>query len=251
MTRELGRSFGSAVEDYVRGRPGWPIQAVEAPGISPKAHVLDLAAGTGKLTQLLSHRFARVSAVEPDDAMRAANRWGEPLAGSAEAIPLPDDAVEAVFVAEAFHWFGKPAVVRELERVLRPAGTVVLLWNRPRPETAIPAEVHALMEGLTIEADRNLKRRFFYSAEWRDVFRGSAFGPIEQAAFDHEHVLDRTGLVSYFLSQSKVTERPSGERAAIRADLERLIPEGSYVRPLRAEVYWTQLLSGTSRGPRG
>ncbi len=241
MASELGRSFGIAVEDYVRGRPTWPVAAVEAPGVPPDAHVLDLAAGTGKLTEVLAGRFAHVIAVEPDDLMRAANRWGETLAGTAEAIPLPDDAVDAVFVAEAFHWFGGPEVLREIERVLRPGGTLVLLWNRwqeDRSET-LPG-VHELMERLS-EAARSLKHRYFGSGEWRNSFEGSSFGPLEEAVFEHEQVLDRAGLVSYFVSQSKVASRSPEERAAIRAELERLIPDGQHVRPLRAEVYWTRL----------
>ena len=242
MRSELGRSFGSAVEDYVRGRPGWPVAAIEAPGLPAEAHVLDLAAGTGKLTEVLARQFARVTAVEPDDEMRAANSWGEVVAGTAQAIPLADDAVDGVFVAEAFHWFGGPEALGEIERVLRPGAALVLLWNRVREEESEPLpKVHALMERLNEEPERQLKHRYFGSGEWRDSFEGSSFGPLEEAVFPHEQVLDRTGLVSYFVSQSKVASRPPEQRAAIRAELERLIPEGLHVRPLRAEVYWTRL----------
>ncbi len=242
MRSELGRSFGSAVEDYVRGRPSWPVAAIKVPGVSADSHVLDLAAGTGKLTEVLEQQFARVTAVEPDDVMRAANRWGEAVAGTAQAIPLPDGAVDAVFVAEAFHWFGGPEALREIGRVLRPGGALVLLWNRAREEDAAPLPgVHELMESLNEEPERSLKHRYFGSGEWRNSFEGSAFGPIEEAVFEHDHALECAGLVSYFLSQSKVASRRLEERAAIRAELERLIPEGLHVRPLRAEVYWTRL----------
>ena len=82
---------------------------------------------------------------------------------------------------------------------------------------------------------------------WRNVFAGSRFGPIEEAAFEHEQALDRDGLVSYFLSQSTAASRPSEERRAIRAELLRLILPGEYVRPLRAEVFWTRLGNTAAR----
>ena len=243
MRSDLGRSFGNAVEDYVRGRPGWPIEAVDAPGIAPDAHVLDLAAGTGKLTELLARRFARVTAVEPDDEMRAANRWGDVLAGTAEAIPLPDEAVGAVFVAEAFHWFCDPPALRELERVLEPRGTLVLLWNRPRGSLADLVRVHELMERLRNEVGVSSKVHRFYSGEWRSVFANSGFGRIEEVELEHEHVLDREGLVAYFMSQSQVAARSPDDRQAIRAELERLIPPGRHVRTLLAMVYWARLVA--------
>jgi SAM-dependent methyltransferase len=240
--RPLGLSFGSAVEDYVHGRPGYPAAAIEAPGVPADAHVLDLAAGTGKLTESLVQLFARVTAVEPDAEMRAANHWGEVFAGTAASIPLPDAAVDGVFVAEAFHWFGGPEALREIERVLRPRGALVLLWNHTREGVAEPLPgVHELMESLKEEPEGRLKHRWFGSGEWRSSFEGSSFGTLEEADFEHDQVLDSSALVSYFCSQSKVASRPPAERAAIRAELERLIPDGPHVRPLRANVVWTRL----------
>ncbi|HEY9375649.1 MAG TPA: class I SAM-dependent methyltransferase, partial [Jiangellaceae bacterium] len=115
------RSFGDTAEAYELGRPGWPVEVTTVGDVSESATVLDLAAGTGKLTRLLVTRFARVIAVEPLDPMRAILerlvREAESLAGSAEAIPLPDASVSAIYVAEAFHWFGgDPAAVAEIER---------------------------------------------------------------------------------------------------------------------------------------
>ena len=242
MVPELGRSFGSVAGDYARGRPSWPLEAIDATGIRADAHVLDLAAGTGtgKLTELLLSRFARVTAVEPDDSMRSANPAPDVHAGTAESIPLEDGSVDAVFVAEAFHWFCDPPAVAEIARVLRPGGTLALLWNRAEGDTA-PAAVHALMEALRVQAGPGLKRNRYFSGEWRSAFAGSRFGPIEEESFEHEHELDRAGLVSYFISQSVVASLPPGERDGIRAELEREIPAGQHVRRLRAEVYWTRL----------
>ena len=130
--------FGPAAEAYERGRPSYPPEAVErlagALGLDAGSEVLDLAAGTGKLTRLLLPRFARVVAVDPSDGMldvlRAELPEAEVRTGTAASIPLPDGAVDAVFVAEAFHWFGTEAVCREIARVLRPGGGLGLLWNR-------------------------------------------------------------------------------------------------------------------------
>src|SRR6187402_2579388 len=108
---ELARSFGLAAEEYERGRPGYAEAALDAVGLARDAVVLDLAAGTGKLTRQLVPRYARVLAVEPLDEMRAVLERvvpeAEALDGSADAIPLEDSAVDAVFVGEAFHWFAR------------------------------------------------------------------------------------------------------------------------------------------------
>lgn len=134
-TAEAG--FSAAAEVYERARPGYPDEAVawvaERLGIGPDRDVLDLAAGTGKLTRQLVPLGARVVAVEPIGAMRAQLERAVPgvaaLAGTAEAIPLPDASVDAVTCAQAFHWFRAEEAVREIRRVLRPGGGLALLWN--------------------------------------------------------------------------------------------------------------------------
>src|SRR5918997_3642926 len=127
-------------EDYERGRPGYPDQVADLAGLPSSATVLDLAAGTGKLTRLLVSRFARVVAVEPDPGMRRllARRCPESdaMAGTAEQIPLATDSVDAVFVAQAFHWFDNEAALTEIARVLRPHGALVVMWNVPSGPTA-------------------------------------------------------------------------------------------------------------------
>src|SRR5688500_15301327 len=121
--KQLARSFGRAAEAYERGRPGYAEAALDAIGLAPETVVLDLAAGTGKLTRQLVGRFARVIAVEPLDGMRAVLErvvpQAEAVSGSADAIPVEADSIDAVFVGEAFHWFATDAAVREIARVLR------------------------------------------------------------------------------------------------------------------------------------
>ena len=130
-------AFGRTARDYELGRPEWPEELLDRViadlGLAPEAAVLDLGAGTGKLTRALVPRFARVVAVEPDDAMRAVLEevvpGAESRAGNAEVIPLGDDEVDAAFSGEAFHWFASRTTVEELARVLRPGGGHAILWN--------------------------------------------------------------------------------------------------------------------------
>jgi ubiquinone/menaquinone biosynthesis C-methylase UbiE len=126
-------------EDYERGRPSYPSEVVDIPGLPAVSAVLDLGAGTGKLTRLLVTTFGRVVAVEPAEAMRRHLAQhcpdAEVLTGSAEEIPLADASVDAVFAAEAFHWFDYERALTEIARVVRPRGALVLMWNLPAGPT--------------------------------------------------------------------------------------------------------------------
>ena len=136
----FSRSFGAEAERYARFRPGYPSDAIDLAlaGIEPPQRILDLGAGTGKLTQSLIGRAPEVVAVEPDDQMLAVLSTqvpdARPLAGSAERIPLPDGSVDAILVGQAFHWFARPAADQEMARVLRPGGVAALIWNYPDHE---------------------------------------------------------------------------------------------------------------------
>jgi len=132
----FARSFGPAAERYHRLRPGYPAEAVDfVLHGRPAGRLLDVGAGTGKLTALLVDRAEQVIAVEPDARMREVLSQAVPaaevLAGSAERLPVPDASVDAVFAGQAFHWFARPDADRELARVLRPGGVVGLIWNLP------------------------------------------------------------------------------------------------------------------------
>ena len=135
--RERSLSFGSQAAAYERGRPSYPPEAVDwllAPTDTWVARdVLDLGAGTGKLTTRLVERGLTVVAVDPIAEMLEMLRTALPdtpaLLGSAEQIPLPDNAVDAVLVAQAWHWFDQERAVAEIARVLRPGGRLGVLWN--------------------------------------------------------------------------------------------------------------------------
>lgn len=130
------RSFGAHASDYAEHRPNYPADGIRwalAGAGRPVDDVLDLAAGTGKLTEGLLPLRLSVTAVEPDESMLAelSRRFPQvtALAGSAEAIPLADGSVDAVVVGQAFHWFDHEAALAEIGRVLRPGGVVGALWN--------------------------------------------------------------------------------------------------------------------------
>lgn len=133
----LARSFQTTGADYDLYRPGFPPAAVEA--ILPHSvdTVLDLGAGTGKFTENLLEVAGQVIAVEPSEQMLQVLRSKFPdveaLVGTAESVPLDDDTVQAVTVAQAFHWFDRAAACAEIARVLVPGGTLGLVWNHSDP----------------------------------------------------------------------------------------------------------------------
>ncbi len=130
---ERSLSFGSEAAAYERGRPSYPPEAIDWLLPADARDVLDLGAGTGKLTTRLVERGLDVIAVDPIAEMLELLTKALPatpaLLGTAEQIPLPDNSVDAVLVAQAWHWFDPKRAVAEVARVLRPGGTLGLVWN--------------------------------------------------------------------------------------------------------------------------
>lgn len=238
---DFARSFDRAAEDYERGRPGYAEAALDELALPADAHVLDLAAGTGKLTRQLVRRFARVVAVEPLDGMRAALERAVPeaeaLRGNAEDIPLADGEVDAAFVGEAFHWFAGPVALDELARVLRPAGTLAILFNvGDGPfEPELPP---AFWETYEARALQKSPAQTVGSGIWREAFPGP-FEPLREASFPNPLRLDRDGVLAHVASWSTVAALPDAERDALLEELRRLAPPGEYLKPLRTDLYWT------------
>ena len=241
--KQLARSFGRAAEAYERGRPGYAEAALDAVGLAPDAVVLDLAAGTGKLTRQLVPRFARVLAVEPLEEMRAVLERvvpdAETLPGTADAIPLEDDAVDAVFVAEAFHWFSTGSVLREIARVLRPGGVLAILFNQGdgKIEPPLPQAFRDAIDELAI---KKRPEQTVSSGHWRTPFPGP-FEPFAEASFPNPVERDRQGMLDQVASWSMVAGLPDDRRALLLARLGAMLPEGRYVDPLRTELSRTRL----------
>lgn len=240
---EFARSFDRAAEEYERGRPGYAEAALEVLGLPADAVVLDLAAGTGKLTRQLVRRFGRVIAVEPLAGMRAVLERvvpeAEALEGTATAIPVADDSVDAVFVAEAFHWFATDDVLREVARVLRPRGVFAILFNRNdgTREPPLPQAARDALDELALQKPPEVT---VGSGLWRAPLPGP-FEPMREESFPNPVERDRDGMLAQIASWSMVAGLPEERRAALLARLEAAIPEGRYVDPLRTELYWARL----------
>jgi SAM-dependent methyltransferase len=238
LASDPARSFDRAALEYERARPGWPEEALELVPVPTTATVLDLGAGTGKLTRVLTRRYARVIAVEPLDGLREILAYtvpdAEALEGRAEAIPLEDAAVDAVFAGQAFHWFANDEAVAEIARVLRPDGVLALLWNEALAPSPLPAPYRARLDELRESVS------FVSPEEGREVLARGGFEKLQTASVEHEQVSTREDVLAFAASVSWIAHRPGEERSQILAELAAILPEGEYRFPMRAEVNWTR-----------
>jgi SAM-dependent methyltransferase len=202
------RSFGAVADDYDRARPTYPAEAVSWLLGSSPLEVVDLGAGTGRLTAILVEAGHRVVAIEPLEPLREKLAVAVPqarlLAGSAEEIPLPDRSADAIVVGQAFHWFDAEPALAEIGRVLRPGGTLGLVWNFREDSQAWMRELAGIAgaDGLPEGWETELQKLPQIAAVERRVF-----------AFDH--AVDRDKLLSLIRSWSYVASRPDGEQRKI------------------------------------
>jgi SAM-dependent methyltransferase len=229
-------AFGGAAEAYERGRPGYPADAVawlaERLNLGSGRTVLDLGAGTGKLSRLLVETGARVVAVEPVEEMRRLLETVmgvEALAGAAEAIPLPDASADACTIAQAFHWFEPVVALAEIHRVLRPGSALALLWNRldeDDPLTAAFAEVVA-----------RYRAHAPVGYAWSEDFdRADLFTPIELRTFANVQELDAETIADRLASESSIAVLPAEQRRQALRGVRALAPRTVVLRYV-TEVY--------------
>jgi SAM-dependent methyltransferase len=214
--------------------------------------VLDVGAGTGKLTRLLPAIGVGVLALEPVDGMREQLARAVPEAGlvggSAEQIALGDGAVDLVTVATAFHWFDGELALAEFHRVLKSGGGLAIIWN-VRDESVEWVETLSRLVGAAVEegsdADTLEHANYLLELEWRDAFdRTGLFTPLREATFPHVHEADVETQVARFLSISFVATLPAERRARLGADIEALLRSHPATRgselvglPYLCEVY--------------
>jgi SAM-dependent methyltransferase len=243
-----GRSFGRVAAAYELGRPSWPAEAVDHViqelELDGDETVLDLGAGTGKLTRVLLPRFARVVAVEPEEAMRALIPGGaETQAGTAEEIPLEDEAVAAVFCGESFHWFEWPRAIPEIMRVLRSRGGLALMWNRPSGGLSSDTWPQGVRDALDRLVDPSPPHRRYRGFAWRDALAGSPFGGLRREVYPNDEEIGSETLLARVASWSQVASLPDREREAFLAEISSFLTAPSYTVRLETHLYWTRLAS--------
>lgn len=216
--RLLGRSgFSTGSALYERARPGYSDEAVDHLvqrfAIGPGRQVLDVAAGTGKLTRSLVATGATVVASEPSESMRsvfATTVPGTPqVASTAELLPFADDSFDVLTVAQAFHWFDAPVALAEFARVLRPGGGLALVWNERDESDPMIAE-------LTRISKWDVHQPYPVGMDFGTVVADSGrFQPVERTRIRFTHELDRTTFVEQVASRSYIAVLPDDRRRTI------------------------------------
>jgi SAM-dependent methyltransferase len=231
------RSFGAVAAAYDAARPTFPAEALSwilGPG---RLQILDLGAGTGKLTAVAVALGHDVVAVDPSEEMLALCRrlqGVDTMVGAAESIPLAHASVDAVVVGQAFHWFDHTRALPEIARVLRPHGVLGLLWNRS--DTVVPwvRRMHQVMQGEDSLAGNDA------FDPMPILLRSDLFSYVETARFRHWHDLDRAGLRKLAQSHSRVAVLTESRREAVLEQIDTIYEHTARPpEPLRMP-YFTQ-----------
>ncbi|MGQ0804227.1 MAG: class I SAM-dependent methyltransferase [Actinomycetota bacterium] len=248
------QGFGSEAPAYERARPGYPPDAVawlcDHLRIAAGAQVLDLAAGTGKLTRSLVHTGADVVAAEPIEGMWRVLATSVPsvpiTAGTAERLPFRASSFDAVTVAQAFHWFERDTALPELHRVLRPNGRLGLIWNR---WDASIDRVRRLRELLASKEASAPWMMTHLVTGWQErIFAHDPhFAPVERAQFSNDQVMSHAGVAERLTTTSHVAALPAAERAAVVSEVHAILdsdPEtrdrAELVFPYVVEAFWSE-----------
>jgi SAM-dependent methyltransferase len=206
---DLALSFGSVVDAYDRARPGYPLDAARWLTGEEPLTVLELGAGTGKLTEHLLALGHDVHATDPDPAMLDRLTLKYPnlrvSQSTAEEIPAPDASIDIVIAAQSYHWFDKDRALPEIARVLKRGGTLSLVWNT-RDERIPWVKRLGRILGVT-RADQE-------SGPDEALELSPYFGPIDDASFKHWQTVDRVSIQELALSRSVVSTLPAEAREA-------------------------------------
>jgi SAM-dependent methyltransferase len=242
--------FTASAAQYERGRPEYPLAAFEfledAFSLGPASTVVDLAAGTGKLTRGLAGKDSFVVALEPLATMRAEFTRALPslpLVGAvAERVPLAKRSVDAIVVANAWHWFNSDAAAAEASRVLRRGGGLALIYNRRDESIDWVARLSEI-----IDAHRGDTPQY-RSGRWREDFDANPwFAPLLRREFKYEHQLSPTLLRDLVASVSFIAQLDATRRQGVMASVDELVAQefggrNEFTMPHKTEVYTTTVL---------
>lgn len=237
--QELAKSFESIGEEYDRFRPGFPDAAAAEILPARVGSVVDLGAGTGKFTQRLVTRADRVVAVEPSvamlDVLRAKLPDVEAIVAGAESMPLPDSSVDAVTVAQAFHWFDRETACAEIARVLVPGGTLGLLWNHSDPDCAWDRACHRVAHPAVTDEDATTDSA-------AEELPGFTFERRTEIAWSEN--ITRADYISRWLTVSSFLVAEDETRAQMVAQLEAILDahpqtagQSQFALPMRTDVF--------------
>lgn len=252
MHEAAAKGFAREAHAYARGRPEYPPALDQwlrdELRLDETRTVVDLGAGTGKFTRRLIPSGANILAVEPVQEMLTQLTWAVPTvaarSGTAENIPVNDNAVDAVVCAQAFHWFATDSALREIRRILRPGGYLGLIWNVRDESVDWSAAMTSIMAPYEGTAPR------YRSGQWRKVFPAEGFSPLQERRFPNGH----TGppervIVDRVLSVSFIAALPRPTQYVVAARLRELIattPELSgreeVTVPYQTVAYWCERL---------
>jgi SAM-dependent methyltransferase len=212
-------AFAEVAGAYEHGRPGYPQAAVRWLAGDEPCDVVDLGAGTGKLTRALVSLGHRVTAIEPLPEMLellpAAAPGAAATLGTAEVIPVPDAFADVVTSAQAFHWFDHSLALPEIARVLRPGGRLALVWNSRDEQEPWVARLSEIIGNERVDEDDTAG----------PIGASGLFEPLETAKFVFEQPLDRQSLLDLVLSRSYCAKLLPAEREPILERVAQLYDE--------------------------
>jgi SAM-dependent methyltransferase len=209
-------TFGAHAEEYELARPEWPVEVARWFVPDGAALVVELGAGTGKLTRAVSSLGVRVAAVEPDPRMLDVLRSGgfEGVMGSAEEIPIADGEADAVVAGSCIHWFDLEQALPEIHRVLRRGGRFAFGWNGRDGRHPTIARMNEAIHSLAPDRAR------WRGRDWEaETTSAGLFGNVEQATFEHVHELPREALDAHLWSYATIASLPEPAREQVFADV--------------------------------